>query len=188
MCPAGYYIGMHINFTLPSYATSTYPMSWIQIYADSQYSFMDPTAFWARSSDPGIWRWSELHVPDPQGIMRQAAEHGLIYGAIATTGNRKRPSILGFARSDREYTDEEIQRLYALSLDLHNESQPVDKLTPPLVTALHLAAQGFRSAEAAFALGISESGYKQRLQRAKAQIMAKTTAEAIQKAKDMKLF
>jgi LuxR family transcriptional regulator len=61
-------------------------------------------------------------------------------------------------------------------------------LTKAQVEALRCIAQGDRHAAAAAKLGISESALKARLTAARHNLMARTTAEAIQRAKDYRLL
>ena len=62
------------------------------------------------------------------------------------------------------------------------------RLTKAQIAALKLLADGDRNAAAAAKLGISESALKLRLASARERLMARTTAEAIQRAKDYNLL
>jgi LuxR family transcriptional regulator len=65
---------------------------------------------------------------------------------------------------------------------------PPDSLTEAQIEALRLIAAGDRHAAAASKLGISESALKARLNSARLRLMARTTAEAIQRATDYRLI
>jgi len=67
-------------------------------------------------------------------------------------------------------------------------TEPPESLTPAQIQALRLIAAGDRHAAAAAKLGISESALKARLNAARQRLLARTTAEAIQRAKDYRLL
>jgi LuxR family transcriptional regulator len=71
---------------------------------------------------------------------------------------------------------------------LHEISEPQTQLTQAQIQALRCIAGGDRHAAAAARLGISESALKARLVSARERLMARTTSEAIQKAKEIKLL
>ena len=73
-------------------------------------------------------------------------------------------------------------------LRLHDLSEPPDALTEAQIEALRMIAGGDRFAQAAEKLGISESALKARITTARNRLMARTTAEAIQRAKDNRLI
>ena len=97
-------------------------------------------------------------------------------------------SIVGAARNDREFSDTEIDKIHGLVLTLHELSEPPTELTPAQVEALRCIADGDRHAAAAAKLGISESALKARLISARTRLMARTTSEAIQRAKEFRLL
>ena len=67
---------------------------------------------------------------------------------------------------------------------LHEATDPPDSLTEAQKEALRLIADGHRHTAAAAKIGISESALKARLTSARDRLMARTTAEAIQRAKE----
>ncbi|MEL7177474.1 MAG: LuxR C-terminal-related transcriptional regulator, partial [Pseudomonadota bacterium] len=67
-------------------------------------------------------------------------------------------------------------------------TQPPENLTPAQIEALKLIAEGHRHAAAAAELNISESALKARLTSARQRLLARTTAEAIQRARDYRLL
>jgi LuxR family transcriptional regulator len=71
---------------------------------------------------------------------------------------------------------------------LHQLTEPPESLTQAQVEALRLIAAGDRHTAAAAKLNISESALKARLTAARERLMARTTAEAIQRAKDYRLL
>jgi len=185
--PVGYMAGMHIRFAGPLVQFQTYDQRWIDHYTKNGYALRDPMIAWGFSKD-GASRWSEINLPDPFGILQQAAEYGLKYGVVVSTGPLNSRSICGCARDDREFSDAEIQRITRLVDTLHDVTDPPDSLTTAQKDALQLIADGHRHAAAAAKLGISESALKARLMSVRNRLLARTTAEAIQRAKDYRLL
>jgi LuxR family transcriptional regulator len=147
----------------------------------------DPIISWGFSTT-GTVRWSELDFPDPHDVLGQAEQFGLKYGVAVAHGPTSSRTIGGFAREDREFTDPEIEQIRDTVRLLHQESTPPDSLTAAQRHALRLVASGCRHAEAAALLGISESALKARLKSARERLYARTTAEAIQRAREYSLL
>jgi LuxR family transcriptional regulator len=185
--PAGYLAGMHIRFAGPLVQYQTYDQRWIDHYTENGYALRDPMVAWGFTKD-GASRWSEIDLPDPFKIFAQASDYGLKFGVVVSTGPLNSRSICGCARDDREFTDEEIGRITKLVQTLHEVTDPPDSLTTAQKDALQLIADGHRHAAAAAKLGISESALKARLISARNRLLARTTAEAIQRAKDYRLL
>lgn len=187
LAPKGYALGLHIRFAAAHLMIQTYDPRWSEIYTERGYMLADPTVFWGFGHD-GAARWSEIDIPDPQNVLGQAADYGLKYGIAVSAGPISSRTIGGFARGDREFTDDEIGRITALVNTLHDQSTPPDQLTPAQRMALRLIAKGSRHAEAAALLGISESALKARLRSARERLFVRTTAEAIQRAQEYNLL
>lgn len=187
LAPAGFALGLHVRFAAAHIMVQTYPREWIDLYTSNGYLLCDPMVFWAFGNS-GACRWSELLYPDPHRIMEQAAAHGLRYGVAVSHGAVASRSFGGFARSDREFTDGEIALVEATVAELHDRATPPKGLTDAQRQALRLIATGHRHAEAAAHLGISESALKARLKSARDRLVARTTAEAIQRAQEHNLL
>jgi LuxR family transcriptional regulator, quorum-sensing system regulator SdiA len=185
--PAGYMAGMHIRFAGPLVQYQTYDKKWIDHYTENGYALRDPMIAWGFNKD-GASRWNEIDLPDPFKIFEQAADAGLKYGVVVSVGPLNSKSICGCARDDREFADDEINRITKLVQTLHTVTDPPDSLTKAQKDALQLIADGHRYAAAAAKLGISESALKARLISARNRLLARTTAEAIQRAKDYRLL
>jgi LuxR family transcriptional regulator len=185
--PAGFAAGLHIRFASPLVSVNTYDPKWAEIYTANAYALRDPMVAWGLSSE-GWSRWSDIELPDPFNIWGQAADFGLTYGVVVSCGPISSRSIVGVARSDREFTDSEIEEIEDIILSLHQLSEPPSELTPAQVEALRCIADGDRHAAAAAKLGISESALKARLISARTRLMARTTSEAIQRAKEYRLL
>ncbi|HBZ42691.1 MAG TPA: LuxR family transcriptional regulator [Maritimibacter sp.] len=185
--PAGYFIGVHIRFAGPLMTFRSYNKAWTDHYSRNGYALHDPMIAWGVSRT-GAARWSEIDTPDPFGIMSEAAQFGLVYGLCISCGPTTSRTVTGMSRSDREYTDEEIATLNGLVVRLHTETEPPHNLTIAEQEALRIVRSGDRSAAGARTLGISESALKARLSTARNKLFARTTAEAIQRAKDYRLI
>jgi LuxR family transcriptional regulator len=187
LSPKGYAAGLHIRFAAPLITSHTYEEEWLRIYTSRAYALRDPLIFWGLSCE-GSTRWSEIELPDPFDIFGQAAQFGLNFGCAISCGPLTSRTIVGAAREDREFTDAEIAAIQALVWKMHEIAQPPDELTKAQVEALKCIADGDRHIAAAARLGISESALKARLTAAREKLSARTTSEAIQRAKDFRLI
>ncbi|TYB80711.1 helix-turn-helix transcriptional regulator [Maritimibacter fusiformis] len=187
LSPKGYALALHIRFASAHMMLQTYDPRWTEIYTERGYMLADPMVFWGFGHEGAI-RWSEVNLPDPHDIWTQAREFGLLYGVAVSCGPTSSRTIGGFARDDREFTDDEIAELERIVKKLHAESTPPEKLTPAQRMALRLVATGRRHTEAAALLGISESALKARLRAARERLFVRTTAEAIQRAQEYNLL
>lgn len=187
LAPMGYTVGLHIRFATPLVYKSSYPAAWVEIYNSHSYYLRDPLVFWGVGVE-GTTRWSNIPLPDPFGVMKKAAAYGLAYGAVSSYGPITSRSIVGIGRSDREFHDEELDQLKELTIRLHIEAKPPSDLTRAQIEALQCLANGDRHTAAAAKLGISESALKARLQSARVRLEARTTSEAIRKAREYRLL
>ncbi|MEM9319834.1 MAG: autoinducer binding domain-containing protein [Pseudomonadota bacterium] len=187
LSPMGYAVGLHIRYVSPLIVVNTYPAKWQEVYTAKVYGLRDPTLAWGLSHI-GVRRWSEIGLPDPFGILREAAEYGLVFGMISAVGPLSSRTIMGATRDDREFTDQEMEDIFQIVQRMHEVSVPPTKLSKAQVDALRCIADGDRHAAAAAKLGISESAFKARLSSAREKLMARTTAEAIQRAREYGLL
>lgn len=187
LAPKGYFLGLHIRFTAPLMTFQTYGQGWQDHYTEQGFVLRDPATAWG-FSQIGCIRWSDPALPDPFGIFLEAAKFGLNYGFTVATGPIKSRTIASFARADREYQDNEMGLGETIVRRLHEVTEPPEELTRAQVEALRCIAGGDRHAAAAAKLGISESALKARITSARIRLMARTTAEAIQRAKDYRLI
>lgn len=187
LAPRGYSVGLHIRFTAPLMMFQTYDRAWLDHYTENGFVLRDPMVAWGFSST-GACRWDNSALPDPFHLFREARKYGLNYGVTISCGPIRSRTIASFAHGERNFSDAEIERLSAIVWELHTMTEPPDELTPAQVEALKCIAGGDRHAAAAAKLGISESALKARLISARERLMARTTAEAIQRAKDYRLL
>tara|TARA_R110002096_G_scaffold42457_2_gene114582 strand:+ start:12123 stop:12734 length:612 start_codon:yes stop_codon:yes gene_type:complete len=187
LSPFGFGIGLHIRFASPLISLYTWPETWQDHYTNQVYILRDPMIAWAFAKK-GSCRWSECPIPDPFGVIKEAAEFGLTYGATISWGPLASRTIVGVSRDDREFNDDELEEIEKITIFLHEKTEPPRSLTKAQKDALQLVSEGCRHAEAAHRLGISESAFKLRLSSARNRLLARTTAEAVQRAKDYKLI
>jgi LuxR family transcriptional regulator len=185
--PSGYAIVLHLRGLSCRMVERTYPREWMEYYDAQGYSLRDPIIGWC-IEHTGPVRWSEPRLPDPYGIMASAAEYGMRYGASTSLGPRDCRSILSVARDDRELTDAEIETLERVAAHIHALLPFEVNLTRKQTEALACIATGMRAKEAANLLGISDSAFKFRIRTIREKLNARTTAEAIQRAKDYMLI
>lgn len=187
LTPVGFSAGLHIRFASPLIYVRTYDEAWTKIYDENAYALRDPLVFWGLGVK-GHSRWSSIKLPDPFNILGQARNHGLVYGAVISFGPITSRSIIGIAHDEREFTDDEIAEAAKIVRNLHVAAEPPTELTLAQVEALRLLADGDRHAAAAAKIGISESAFKARLQSARVRLGARTTAQALKKAREYQLL
>jgi LuxR family transcriptional regulator len=187
MAPSGFFFALHIRFALPLASLATYPEGWTDLYTEQAYALRDPIIAWGFSTI-GTSRWSAMGIPDPFDILGQAKAFGMNFGLAVSTGPIRSRTIATASRADREFTDDEIDAFARIVEAMHAAAEPPDSLTAAQAEALRLIAAGDRYARAAAKIGISESALKARLASARTALFARTTAEAIQRARDYRLI
>ena len=110
MAPSGYFIGLHIRYASPLMQFSNYDQNWLDHYTEKAYALRDPTIAWGFSQE-GACRWDEMGVPDPFGLFTEAKSFGLTYGLTVSCGPIRSRTISSFARSDRDFLDDEIDKI-----------------------------------------------------------------------------
>ena len=187
LAPAGFCIALHIRAAVPLMTHQNFPEGWVERYEEEVYALRDPIIAWGFSTT-GSCRWSEIEIPDPFDVLGQAREFDMNFGVSVSCGPLQSRSIASAFRSDREFTDVEIDRFAGLVAHLHDVTEPPRLLTKAQVEALRCIAEGDRHAAAAARLGISESALKARLASARSALLARTTTEAVQRARDQRMF
>lgn len=160
------------------------PPAWIDEYTRSGLMLFDPLMKWVYMNW-GAARWSEVNLPDPAGVLRLAASHGLTYGAVVSVGEgaaRASRSFGTFARSDREFSDDELVLLCDEVERLHIAKAPPKNLTNAELEALRLVKDGYLMKEIAAILGVTEGAVQQRLKNAKLKLNASTSSQAVSMA------
>ena len=128
---AGFAIGLHLTYTSPRYMLQSYPPAWSDRYSRKGYLMLDPTVHWGLENH-GWVRWGDLAELDADGILLEAAGFGLHYGLTVTVLARGSRSIASFARSDREYSDDEAVDMHGQMGELHDLTLHVHTLPPTL--------------------------------------------------------
>lgn len=187
LAPGGFFYSLHIRFAMPLLSNQTYPQGWNDRYNEEAYALRDPIIAWG-FSETGTQRWSAINIPDPFDILGQAREFDMNFGFAVSCGPMKSRTIASAARAEREFTDDEMDAFSKLINHLHDITQPPEALTDAQIEALKLIAEGDRHTAAAAKLNISESALKARLSSARTSLLARTTAEAIQRARDYRLM
>lgn len=180
LSPSGYFFALRIGFAFPMFEKNALPQEWVECYNSQGYVLADPVMHWLYSSS-GATRWSEIDFPDPRGVLDQAAEFGMRFGAAvccADTGPQGQRSFGSFTRADREFTDPEIETLEHNLKALHESLVPPKNLTRAELEALGMVKNGLLMKEIADLLGVSEGAVKQRLKNAKSKLNAKTSTHA----------
>jgi len=187
LAPDGYAVGLHIRFATPLVYHSRYPADWVEHYNAHSYYLRDPLVFWGIGTT-GTRRWSEIPLPDPFGLLKKAAAYGMKFGAVSSYGPITSRSMAGICSSTREFTDAEMGVLADITERLHIAAKPPSELTKAQIEALQCIANGDRHSAAAAKLGISESAFKARLNSARIRLEARTTSEAVRKAREYRML
>lgn len=187
MADRGYCLGLHIRRGVPMARYTTLDPLWIDHYFDRGFLHRDPCLAWAFGTN-GAMRWHDPRLADPHGVLDDAARFGLKHGMVACFGAPRSLSVLVMARSRTDFTDDEMEVAFGTVRHLHSLASPPERLSKAQQEALRIIAGGKRYAAAAEQLGISESALKARLYTARERLMARTTPEAIRRAKDYGLI
>jgi LuxR family transcriptional regulator, quorum-sensing system regulator SdiA len=126
--PAGFAIGVHVRFSAPRYMFQSYPKRWLEHYSSAGLAVQDPTIRWGLTN-VGWIRWHDLEAIDPDRVLDQARDFGIMNGvtmALVANGSR---SIASFARADRDYETEEIEDLARIFEEIHHATESLERLT-----------------------------------------------------------
>lgn len=181
IAPAGHYLALRVGFAFPTEERVELPRAWIAEYTRGGLMLLDPVMKWVYQNR-GAARWSELAFPDPAGVLQAAARHGLVFGAAVAVSDASQigqRSFGSFARSDREFSDEELAILTEEVQALHLAKAPPTNLTKAELEALRMVKDGLLMKEIAGLLGVSEGAVQQRLKNAKTKLHATTSSHAV---------
>jgi LuxR family transcriptional regulator, quorum-sensing system regulator SdiA len=175
LAPAGYFLAIRVRGSAPLLTFATFPQAWMDEYMERGYMMRDPVTTWALTLGGSI-RWSSPFLPDPFGIFREAAKHGLTYGASVATGPVSALTLCSLARGDRDVTDAELAAAKAVVTELHELTAPPKAL-----------AQDDRAILAALAAG-KAGGTAARLDEICDLMSVRSPQDAARRARDLKLI
>ena len=141
LAPAGYFLAIRLRGASPLLTFSTFPQAWMDAYMERGYMMRDPVTTWALTLGGSI-RWTPHFLPDLFGIAREAAKHGLTFGASVATGPVSALTLCSLARGDRDLTDAELAAAKAAVTDLHDLTAPPKALAPDDRAILAALASG----------------------------------------------
>lgn len=125
IAPAGYALGVHVEYTTPKFVFQTYPKAWLDYYSSNGLIMRDPMVAWG-FENTGFARWSTLD--DAAGVLKLAGEYGMTFGAVTAVTSEDSRSIGGFAHPDREFTEDEMQTLLNGVQALHDATADAAEL------------------------------------------------------------
>lgn len=184
---SGFVLALNVSWIGPEFLQSEFPEKWRELYEGSGYFMLDPIYYWT-VMHTGKVRWSEVKYPDVRSIKKQAAEHGLVYGATVCQKKEGLKSFLSVARPDREFTDAEIDRFEALLLKWNDVVIERPILSDGELTTLRWLRDGLDQNEIARVLDVSVSTVKKRLRGVRKKFKANTVAEALAIAVEKRYF
>jgi len=121
LCPSGYALALHITFTTPTFLFQTYSSDWTEHYSQNGMVLFDPVVRWG-FENTGKITWGELAEGDSHGVLESAASFGLKFGTVIAIVEGDSRTIGGFARLDRDHTEEEVEKLTALLKKIHHHT------------------------------------------------------------------
>jgi LuxR family transcriptional regulator, quorum-sensing system regulator SdiA len=190
LAPVGYYIALRVGFAFPVAEYNLLPLPWVEHYTRNSYMPADPVMHWLYQNTGAI-RWSAIKLPDPRGILAEAANFGLRFGVAVScedVGPGGQRSFGNFLRADREFDDDEIAALKDRLQSMHAAMAPPTNLTVAELEALRMVENGLLVKEIANALGVTDGAIKLRLKGAKAKLRAKTGSQAVSMARSFRLI
>lgn len=185
--PAGYAIGLHIEYNAPKVQFESYPVAWVNHYEKKGYFLNDPVVMWGFQNQ-GTRRWSDLTGMDTKGVFVDAKAYGMNFGFVASIEANGKHSIAGFSRPDREFSDAEITEICEILMMIHKDSMFSVKLTDKQKALLNAIASGARIDDASISLGVPIVTIKSQLTTIKDLLGTRTGAEAVQRATDLGLL
>ncbi|MCX8509237.1 MAG: autoinducer binding domain-containing protein [Rhodobacteraceae bacterium] len=129
--PAGFAIGLHVQFTTPRYFFQAYSREWFDTYTAKGFIMHDPIVHWGFMNE-GTCLWSALSHDDPLGVLSGAAEFGMKFGIAASVSKLGSRSMAGFARGDREFSEIEASAILRDLRALHTETINMMVLSPEI--------------------------------------------------------
>ncbi len=176
----------------PEYFDSTFDDRWQKIYLERSFFWKDPVvrSVFDFQSTKTI-RWSEIpeDVGDP-AVIAAAKHFGLNFGAVISITDfiKMRKSFISLARSDSEFSDEQLASIKTWFTDFYEVANGIWTLTENELTVVTLYASDNDIAEIATHLSISKSAVKARLRTARRKTQSKNNASLSAKVGRANLF
>lgn len=131
----------------------------------------------------GVARWSDLDAGPNQDVMDLAATYGMKYGACAAIGDDLSRTLLSVARSDRELTDIELDRIEDISTRFHLIAGVKSWIREGEHDILRALSEGMDMASVAAAVGLSVDECEGRLQTLRQRLEVPDNKAAIERAR-----
>ena len=126
--PAGFAIGLHLDYTTSKYIFQAYSREWMEEYSRRGFLLSDPTVRWGLENTGSI-SWSDLQATDPVGVITAAKSFGLDYGVSVSIGDAGSRSLGSFASPEGEFSEsavayltERLMKMHELSADIEQDS------------------------------------------------------------------
>ena len=123
--PAGYAIGLHLEFTTSKYIFQNYSKAWMDEYTRRGFLLSAPTVRWG-VENLGWARWSDLVAIDEAGVIPAAAQFGLKHGVSISVEGLGGRSLGSFASADRDFTDDDIAELSTRLSRMHEIAAAIE--------------------------------------------------------------
>lgn len=154
LAQAGFVLVMNYKTGGSEFMEWQFPDDWWDEYHGDKHQFYDPVLLWAGWNEGRI-RWSEIKIKDESGVFEAASRHGLNHGIMISATINKKTSALTAARSDREFSDYEMNTLNKAFLGLVNVLLEQDGLTLKEIQMLKMLSKGMEVTDIATELGVS---------------------------------
>ncbi len=159
LAPAGFVVALNVDWSGPQLLHSEFSPEWRTEYEEKNYFILDPVFYWT-ITNRGRIRWSEIKLPDVANVSGKAASHGMKYGAVLSERASRSRSFLTAARSDREFTEPEMERLSEIFRYCINTLIPVASLSEFELNIIKLLQGGKTTTETAKEIDLSEKEVK----------------------------
>lgn len=157
------------------------PPEWSKVYNRRGYIMGDPVFLWGLVN-VGAMRWADIGIKDYRGVLKKAKAFGLNHGVVVSHQENGRHTALSVSRNDRPYSDAEIVACETLLNEISADQIALKQPAPDELTILRLMSFGQSLEQIATSEGIAISTVKNRLNRARTTLGAKTSVHAVSEA------
>lgn len=192
---SGFVIALSYEMGGPELIVNHMPLEWQAHYSRHSLMAVDPIVRWVLVTREGMARWSEINKnetnPECLAMLKTAKKFGLHYGfaGVVVSAKSGKRSFTSCARADREFTEGEMNDLYATFRSWANQyANTRPNLTDEHLAVLKLIAAGDENDAIAQKLGISKSAVNQRVSRLMSRMNVTNRAAAVAVATSRKLI